>query len=758
MTKLSNLALCYEGIQRIYRNTLVAHLRMQLKQAFPADYLEKARSPFQKEWEKIRAAAEERRLTGELDAALIDDIDVLGVNHFSNLFDLFSTVLLPNLLGTDEEKKKAKKALLGWMQSVKALRDPLSHPAEADLSFEDAFVLLDYARRVLTQLAYPEAAAALQTLSSRLSGRVIVDDQQPLEDRLPPRESIVVDFVGRSAELADLKKWFDDPLARRWVLVGEGGLGKSALAYAFAAEIRGSAPPPFQLVAWMSAKVRRFQDGSTVPVNDPDFSDLDSALTRLLMLYGWQDESRLPIDTKRAYAIELLNSFPALLVVDDIDSLEGAGEDAIEFFTIIAPQTKSKVLLTSRRTILGLGHSVTQVSGLPEGDAVQFIRSRYDLLGLDLRTLDKIAIKEIIEACGSSPLYMEDLVRLVAVMPLNRALSEWKSRSGDEARKYALGREIDKLSTAGREVLAAACAVTRAITFSELQALTGQTDDALSSSLRELQRLFLVPKPRLIDGEDRYEVGINTRVLVQRVLEHTDLWRRIQAAHAAISDDMQWKFGREEVRALIRKAILLVRIEQQEDAETLIVRGSEKHPNDPNLLGILGFIYKAWRPPRRTDAREKFTRALQLKSRDKEMYKHWVQMELADREWSLAASAAESGLRLLHNNPMLHYFAGYAKSRLGKELKAGLRGEKAREALQKAHAHLAEALANSTVRDDYLRRDIYRALALNWEALEEEKKTFEVLEAWRKEHPEDDDAVSEYERLTSKFDRKDRMK
>lgn len=458
--KLANLTLCYEGIQRVYRNAIVEHARACLRRAFPVDYVEKAKRPFAKEWESIKAAADERRLTGELQAPLTDDIDVLGVNHFFNLFDAYAEHLLPATAGTEDDRKKAKKAILGWVQNIKSLRDPLSHPGEADLPYEDAFVLLDCARRVLKQLAYDEPAERIATLTKELAGRSGAADDNtrvPLEDRLPPREAIVVRFVGRSGELAALQRWFSDPLSRRWAVVGAGGLGKSALAYAFAEEVRRTAPEPFQVVIWMSAKTRRFDDGEVVPIADPDFCDLDTALRRLLMLYGWHEEAALPLETKRAMGLQLLNEFPALVVVDDIDSLEGSSEDAIEFFTLAVPQTKSKVLLTSRRTILGLGHTSTQVPGLPGPDAEAFIRSRYELLGMDPKALNASTVKQIIEAAGASPLYMEDLVRLAAVMPLKQAIGEWKSRSGDEARRYALGRELEKLTTLASEVLAAAC-------------------------------------------------------------------------------------------------------------------------------------------------------------------------------------------------------------------------------------------------------------------------------------------------------------
>lgn len=539
-------------------------------------------------------------------------------------------------------------------------------------------------------------------------------------------------------------------------MVGAGGLGKSALAYAFAEEIRHSAPQPFQLVMWMSAKARRFEDGHEVPIAEPDFSDLDTALSRLLILFGWQEEAGLPLETKRNLALRLLNEFPALVVVDDIDSLEGSGEDAIEFFTIAVPQTRSKVLLTSRRTILGLGHTVTQVAGLSRQDAEAFVRSRYELLGMDSKTLDAALLKQLIDCTGASPLYLEDLVRLVAVMPVKQAIHEWMSRLGDEARRYALGRELDKLSPVAKEILAAACISARAVSFGELKALTGQPRDAVAAALGELQKLFLVPKPQLIDGEDRYDVGVNTRALVHAVLAKTDLWRRIQGAYGAITGEVRLRQGREEVAALCRKAVLLVRAENQEDAELLLKKGLEKHPNDVNLLAYLGFVYKTWRPPRRTDASERFQRAYELKCRDKEMYKHWIRMELDQDEWSSAAQAAEKGLERLPKNPLLQYYAGYAISRLAKELAGGFHREKAAEALKKAQTHLEGALQNALPVQDHrnLRSDIYRALALNWERIGDTSKIFEVLNAWRGEDPSDYTLASEEQRLLARFGRR----
>jgi hypothetical protein len=154
-----------------------------------------------------------------------------------------------------------------------------------------------------------------------------------------------------------------------------------------------------------------------------------------------------------------------------------------------------------------------------------------------------------------------------------------------------------------------------------------------------------------------------------------------------------------------------------------------------------------------TDAREKFQRAYELKCNDKEMYKHWIRMETDEMEWSGACEAAEKGLQRLPNNARLQYDAGYAKSRLGRELAGGFHREKALEALSKADQYLNAALASAVPAEQYagLRRDIHRARVLNWELLDDPTKVFEGIDAWRREHPNDPNLVSEEARLLTRF-------
>jgi hypothetical protein len=81
-----NNVICYEGIQRIYRNAMIRFIRSRLCDVYPQNFEAKLRAPFQKEWEGVRQHALESRQSGELDVPLIDDFDFLSVNHFFQSF------------------------------------------------------------------------------------------------------------------------------------------------------------------------------------------------------------------------------------------------------------------------------------------------------------------------------------------------------------------------------------------------------------------------------------------------------------------------------------------------------------------------------------------------------------------------------------------------------------------------------------------------------------------------------------------------
>ena len=435
---------CFEGC-RIYRNAMLQHVRTALQAKYPGTWLEQVSSTFGKEWEGLKKAAELRRKTNELSGTLVDELDILDVNHFHNLFERYFDDLFP-LDDRIEVRQQTRQSILRWGATVKNLRDPvIGHPSESDVSREDAFVMLDSARRIL-ELIDSTAAEQLRSLCAPfISGSPVIEDPRKLEaSTLPSRESIAPTFIGRRTELEGLHQWIQKPHSPVWLLAGDGGKGKTAIAYEFARTIAQEPPPDLDLeiVIWLSAKARRFASGIAHDIENPDFWNLESALDWVLRAYGALGIESMDTATKEEECRNYLSQLPSLVILDDVDSLEEL--DAIHFF-MHRTQTTSKILLTSRMVLFGLDPAVTQVNGFESGseDGVKFVESQIRLSGLDRSGFRDSDIESIVKVCDGSPLYIQDLLRLCIVGEAPKdAVKIWAGRDGEAARRYALNESL----------------------------------------------------------------------------------------------------------------------------------------------------------------------------------------------------------------------------------------------------------------------------------------------------------------------------
>jgi tetratricopeptide (TPR) repeat protein len=782
--KYSRNAICFEGICRIYRNSCVQHIRTILKGKYPTDYEQRIRKLFKdEEWQTITRDAELLRKTGEIESPLIDGIDVLSVNHFYNIFEYYFDDLFPSAVSLPEEAKKSQRqAVLTWAKHIKRLRDPaLGHPSEKDLSRDDAFGLLDAARRIVKLFDEPSAGkiAELMDVTIVTEATQIAPSLTTRKldvSTLPPRESIAPNFIGREQEITVLMTWVQDPEHRLWLLAGDGGKGKTAIAYEFASRLSSDAPSNLEAVIWLSAKKRKFSSGHVVEA-EANFSDLESALNAVLSVYGERTEG-INLDQKKSKVLEYLDLLPALVILDDVDSLEGSGLEALTFFTLELAKTPSKMLLTSRRVpYFGMEPMTTQVSGFESTskDGSDFVISRVEMFELDPSFFSsRKLIQEIIRVCDGSPLFIEDLLRLCChgESP-QKAINVWKSQDGQDARRYALQREYDLLSNDAKRVLLACALYEGAVSVADISVATNMSRSKVMDSIKELQKVFLVPKPRLIEQEPRFVLNMNTKRLVLDVQQNTDLARQISKCIAAASDKLPSTPGqRSQIRQYIRQAVSLVKLDRHADAEATLVSGLEVFPESADLHGGLGWVYKQWSPPSRfADARKRFRRAADLKGRRLDTYVHWSQMESEDNEWTRASEAAETGLEVLPKNLQLGLLAGSARLRLGKSLASQALDDKAEQEFRKAEKVLKSVLVNPELTEEgeyTLRSQVLRALVLTYEQLVKNasipkkgrtnsakrrhlRMLGDTLIAWKTEHPYDPYAQREFDRIVTRF-------
>ena len=674
---VGNNAICYQGIQRVFRNTIVGFVRQHLPRIFPKDHVQQMKKLFGEAWDKAATDAARSRDIGGTSTALRDDYDLLGVNHFFEIFDKHFDKLFSVAGGYPADRPRpVKSKLLGNLKCIKDGRDPLSHPVDEEIPYDEAFGILIDAKQVLAGLGFEQQASELAGLASQLAGGP--PEAPPVLRQLPTQDSIYLEFVGRTGLLEQLGTCFQDADSRRCLLAGDGGKGKSAVAYRFAQQL-AQTPGRFQLIVWLSAKRRKFQAGKVVTIDSPDFSSIDDAVDRLLIEYGaLGDDFNKPLVERKRLLFDYLDSYPAFIIADDIDTLL-EDYDVVSLFTHEIPHTQSAVLLTSRRDIPGIRSFV--VKGFETGEAEQFVESRVQLYGLDRAQFSAPAVAEIIKVTDSSPLYMDDLLRLTRIVDAKKAVTTWTEKRGDEARKYALQREMEKLSQDAKKVLIAAAIPDGPISFAELESILEFSEDRLLSTLAELQTLFLFPKPKAVEGEQRFEINLNTKKLVRLVESQSDFYARIERVSKALRGQLP-DAGPGIIGALIRQAQLRLNAMRYQEAETILVEAIEKYPQSADVRSFLGYAYK--RMGRIADARGQFESAVKLKGRRKDMYLQWLTMEIGEKEWSKAIAVADKALKAVPDFYEVMERKVFAKKQAGFDFRSGFHREKAEKMWREA--------------------------------------------------------------------------
>jgi tetratricopeptide (TPR) repeat protein len=757
---MDNTTILFNAIQRTYRNAIVGLIRTKLTQVHGTAGIDQVRRLFGKKnaetqkthWETISDAANERRSggTGELSTPIRDEYELIGVESFFNIFEneaVFDALCPSHANKPKKERSQARNTVTTWMKQIKNVRDPVSHPVTEDINYEESAQVLYCARKILDFCALPEASAQILRLQSTLFGG-FSSDPPKIFVALPPADEVVMDFVGRHGELAALYDWLKTT-TKRWALSGDGGKGKSAIAYTFGQSVGSRDDHGLDAVLWISAKRRRFVEGSIVLVDRPDFYDKASAIRAIISFFetceGEGSEER---------ALQWLNNAPALLIVDDLDTVEGEGEDSIQFLLMTVPErTKSRVLITSRRAVFGMANLTTQVQGLLPHDGEEFIKSRCDLMGTSATPV--LALRDkLLEVTDSSPLYIEDLLRLTqAGLSIEKAIGLWLGKRGEGARKYALQREYDQLDDDAKQILLA-LTVHGPCRTEDLCCALEWSEHRLLNAMLQLRKMFLMPSQKASAGAQVLALNGNTQLLVKEVFWDTEAYRRTQRMLQAATGVLKTKRSEEQrVDSTLRQARLLANQYHAEEAEEKVVAAQEAFPGRADIHATLAWIQKKQQDY--ASARINFKRAFELGSNDRDAFWHWSDMEATTEEWGASAKAAQLGLDKFGQDQGLSFRLGYALHRQGRELT--LEGdEREGSRLCREAQHILEralTLSDSEKRNYSLRNQIHRAIVLNLEAIGEEVLIANHFVRWEKECPDDSCRESEYLRLRQKFPR-----
>lgn len=456
--------------------------------------------------------------------------------------------------------------------------------------------------------------------------------ENPLEHNLPDRSLVCSRFVGRRSDLVNLWAWLADDFSRVRLIAGEGGLGKTTLAYRFAEGVATRRVKPYEQVVWLTAKKRQF-----IPAEDSyrenarrDYEDANSLFKAIASAHGClpSDFEGQSTQELMRIALESCATTPSFIVIDDVDSLSPEDQQRSLEIGMRTP-AKTKILLTTRINFSYAPENVLKLDGLEETEYREYvavIRSRYGL-----PPLKEGKTAQIRTITSGSPLFTDSLLRLERRgATIEQAMNQWKNQKGIEARKAALQREIQQLSREAKRTLFV-ISHNKSASFVELSQILGYAEQTLSDALQELAGLFLVSAPA-ISREARFTVELNTGLLVIELsqslgIDHSALVAASKRVRTdAVGLGLQKRSG--IVGQAISQAIALhAKGEPKRALETVNAAAKKlSRPNADLLLAVGRFSLKLDQP-NREQASKCFSDAYELGQRKQLLFDLWFEAE-----------------------------------------------------------------------------------------------------------------------------------
>lgn len=577
--------------------------------------------------------------SGEIEG-VSEDIDIENVNHYLNVITGHRILCTSKRIYIDESDK--------FLSSIIVRKRSEINPAKINkktlnYKIDSIFIRKDH-----------EVCIADSRDLSFLYSRRHFDahDRYPVHKALPPSPATIRDFVGRYKLEIRLWDWLlceDQP---RFYLFGDGGAGKSTLAYEFSravsecgGDLLYSNNDPIDYVVYLSAKETELNTitGKISSFITRDFSDTITQFKKILLLSGIENDEnieKMDYDSTLKRLKVFFNEYSGLIIIDDIDALTrnsvDSGEETLLLAAIRASK-KTKILYTLRFEPHYAKTSSEKISGLTWDEYSIFIDSCCKQF--NIKSPGNEDKSKIFSETNHLPLLIETICGLRRdCSDYENAISMFKEKGGDEARNYIYQREFFKIQKTGitKYVLICLSYVGVQLSFSELSAILPYAEESIRDSITELSSIFLTTSTG-DNGETLYSASRPSIPFLTKIYladSSYDSVKRCVDNYKKIPSSL----SREEFRILtfMDKCIRI------KSYGSLINEVKSSVPTDsplraePRFHSLLGQAYALINPPNYQEAVSCFKEAKRRKYFDIYMLRQWffvcMQSDVEKRE------------------------------------------------------------------------------------------------------------------------------
>lgn len=353
----------------------------------------------------------------------------------------------------------AKKFLNGELSKIIPIRNNVMHPRPLGA--------LDY---YLVKGAFDQIDQIVNSLSwnnvEKIRRKIL---EEPESLRLPPlysrkSDSIIenipvsvdfedTNFVGRKEEIGAIKEKLNKNHVHILSIIGDGGIGKTAIAIKVLYDLLDDPKCRFNLILWASLK--------TNELNNYEFKEINNALTSIADIYSALSRfvGNKNINDTEEYLISLAQQFEMLLVLDNLETINTEEiKDFLDRFT-----EYGKVLITSR---IGLGEMEHRfkLGGMSDKDVLEYMNILLELYGFEALLTEKQKKDIAVSQLHSNPLAIKWFVRCL----YNGDEVEKILQNKSELATFCMSNVYEKLSDIAHNILQVLTIAKRDITVAEL--------------------------------------------------------------------------------------------------------------------------------------------------------------------------------------------------------------------------------------------------------------------------------------------------
>ncbi|GAT08442.1 hypothetical protein H7I77_21855 [Mycolicibacterium novocastrense] len=338
----------------------------------------------------------------------------------------------------------------------------------------------------------------------RAAANLIVDPDTAVANNLPAPDFDETSLLGRKEERRKILR----ALQGAWPVIsilGDGGIGKTALALQVCYDLVEMPDCAFEAVVWVSAKNAQLTSTEIVRIESAVEDSLGLFASAAAEL-GGSGASDTAIDE----LINVLESFPTLLVLDNVETV--LDESFPRFLKEIPPG--SKVLITSRIGVKT--ENPFKLSGLSESDAVVLMRSLAKARGFDLSSIATAEdLAKWVIRMGCRPAYIKWFVSGLQAGQLPEKLLDDDGLILD----FCMSNVFDYLTQTAKSALRAMLVVPGAHTMAELAFLTDLGSSSIQEVILELTTTNFVTQVRSGASGTALDLSDFARSYLRRTLQ-----------------------------------------------------------------------------------------------------------------------------------------------------------------------------------------------------------------------------------------------